>query len=433
MNLFIHSIVIKNNNFCAVRFPILNKKKIINDPVYGFITIPSELVYDLIQHPYVQRLRYIKQLGMTHLVYPGALHTRFHHALGAMHLMSLAIETIKSKGQAISYEEEEAVMIAILLHDIGHGPFSHALEHTIVDGVSHEHITALLMNNLNREFDGKLTMALEIFNNRYPKTFLHQLVSGQLDIDRLDYLNRDSFFTGVSEGVISFDRIIKMLDVIDDQLVVEEKGIYSIEKFLIARRLMYWQVYLHKTVIAAEQMLVKILERAKELSFEGRNLFSSPCFSYFLKNSVSREEFRNDPRNLERFTKLDDNDIFTSIKVWADDEDLILSTLCKHLISRNLYKVEISNEPPPVEWINELADRVTDEFEVSDDDTSYFVFTDTIKNNAYHVGDGSINILMKNGSIQDITKASDNSNLEAWAKTVQKYILCYVKEIRDVN
>jgi len=411
----------------------LNKKKIINDPVYGFITIPSELVYDLIQHPYVQRLRYIKQLGMTHLVYPGALHTRFHHALGAMHLMSLAVETIKSKGQAISYEEEEAVMIAILLHDIGHGPYSHALEHTIVDGVSHEHITALLMNNLNREFDGKLSMALEIFNNRYSKTFLHQLVSGQLDIDRLDYLNRDSFFTGVSEGVISFDRIIKMLDVYDDQLVVEEKGIYSIEKFLIARRLMYWQVYLHKTVIAAEQMLVKILERAKELSFEGRNLFASPCFSYFLKNSVSREEFRNDPRNLERFTKLDDNDIFTSIKVWADDEDLILSTLCKHLISRNLYKVEISNVPPPVEWINELAERVTVEFEVSDDDTSYFVFTDTIRNNAYSVGDGSINILMKNGSILDITKASDNSNLEALAKSVQKYILCYVKEIRDIE
>jgi HD superfamily phosphohydrolase len=433
LNLLIHSIVIKNNNFCAVRFPILNKKKIINDPVYGFITIPSELVYDLIQHPYVQRLRYIKQLGMTHLVYPGALHTRFHHALGAMHLMSLAIETIKSKGQAISHEEEEAVMIAILLHDIGHGPFSHALEHTIVDWVSHEHITALLMNNLNREFDGKLTMALEIFNNRYPKTFLHQLVSGQLDIDRLDYLNRDSFFTGVSEGVISFDRIIKMLDVVDDQLVVEEKGIYSIEKFLIARRLMYWQVYLHKTVIAAEQMLVKILERAKELSLDGRNLFASPCFAYFLKNSVSREEFRNDPGNLERFTKLDDNDIFTSIKVWADDEDLILSTLCNHLISRNLYKVEISNEPPPGEWINELAERVTDEFEVSDDDTSYFVFTDTIKNNAYHVGDGSINILMKNGSIQDITKASDNSNLEALAKTVQKYILCYVKEVRNVD
>jgi HD superfamily phosphohydrolase len=411
----------------------LNKKKIINDPVYGFITIPSDLVYDLIQHPYVQRLRYIKQLGMTHLVYPGALHTRFHHALGAMHLMSLALETIKSKGQAISYDEEEAVTIAILLHDIGHGPFSHALEHTIVDGVSHEHISTLLMDNLNREFGGRLSLALDIFNKRYHKKFLYQLVSGQLDLDRMDYLNRDSFFTGVSEGVISFDRIIKMLDVVDDQLVVEEKGVYSIEKFLIARRLMYWQVYLHKTVIAAEQMLVKILERAKELSGEGRNLFASPCFSYFLKNSISREEFKNDPRNIERFTKLDDNDIFTSIKVWVNDEDLILSTLCSHLISRNLYQVEITNEPPPIERINDLADKVTDEFEISDDDTSYFVFTDTIKNKAYSVGDGSIKILMKDGSIQDITKASDNSNLESLARTVQKYILCYVKELKNVN
>ena len=411
----------------------MNKKKIINDPVYGFITIPSDLVYDLIQHPYVQRLRYIKQLGMTHLVYPGALHTRFHHALGAMHLMGLALETIKSKGQAISYQEEEAVIVAILLHDIGHGPFSHALEHTIVDGVSHEHISTLLMDNLNREFDGKLGLALEIFNNRYHKKFLYQLVSGQLDLDRMDYLNRDSFFTGVSEGVISFDRIIKMLDVVDDQLVVEEKGIYSIEKFLIARRLMYWQVYLHKTVIAAEQMLVKILERAKELTGEGRNLFASPCFSYFLKNSINREEFKNDPRNIERFTKLDDNDIFTSIKVWVNDEDLILSTLCSHLISRNLYQVEITNEPPSIEIINDLADKVTDEFEISDDDTSYFVFTDTIKNKAYSVGDGSIKILMKDGSIQDIAKASDNSNLESLARTVQKYILCYLKELKNVN
>jgi HD superfamily phosphohydrolase len=411
----------------------LNKKKIINDPVYGFITIPSDLVFDLIQHPYVQRLRYIKQLGMTHLVYPGALHTRFHHALGAMHLMGFAIETIKSKGQAISFEEEQAVTIAILLHDIGHGPFSHALEHTIVDGVSHEHISTLLMDNLNREFGGKLELALEIFNNRYHKKFLHQLVSGQLDLDRMDYLNRDSFFTGVSEGVISFDRIIKMLDVVDDQLVIEEKGIYSIEKFLIARRLMYWQVYLHKTVIAAEQMLVKILERAKELSQEGRNLFASPCFSYFLKNSISMQDFKNNPLNIERFTKLDDNDIFTSIKVWVNDEDLILSTLCSHLISRNLYQVEITNEPPSIERINDLAEKVTDEYEISDDDTSYFVFTDTIKNKAYSVGDGSIKILMKDGSIQDIAKASDNSNLEALARTVQKYILCYLKELKNVN
>ncbi len=417
----------------CLKVRILNKKKIINDPVYGFITIPSDLVYDLIQHPYVQRLRYIKQLGMTHLVYPGALHTRFHHALGAMHLMGLALETIKSKGQAISYQEEEAVTIAILLHDIGHGPFSHALEHTIVDGVSHEHISTLLMDNLNREFDGKLGLALEIFNNRYHKKFLYQLVSGQLDLDRMDYLNRDSFFTGVSEGVISFDRIIKMLDVVDDQLVVEEKGIYSIEKFLIARRLMYWQVYLHKTVIAAEQMLVKILERAKELSGEGRNLFASPCFSYFLKNSISKEEFKNDPRNIERFTKLDDNDIFTSIKVWVNDEDLILSTLCSHLISRNLYQVEITNEPPLIEIINDLADKVTDEYEISDDDTSYFVFTGTIKNKAYSVGDGSIKIVMKDGSIQDIAKASDNSNLESLARTVQKHILCYLKELKNVN
>ncbi len=417
----------------CLKVRILNKKKIINDPVYGFITIPSDLVYDLIQHPYVQRLRYIKQLGMTHLVYPGALHTRFHHALGAMHLMGLALETIKSKGQAISYQEEEAVTIAILLHDIGHGPFSHALEHTIVDGVSHEHISTLLMDNLNREFDGKLGLALEIFNNRYHKKFLYQLVSGQLDLDRMDYLNRDSFFTGVSEGVISFDRIIKMLDVVDDQLVVEEKGIYSIEKFLIARRLMYWQVYLHKTVIAAEQMLVKILERAKELSGEGRNLFASPCFSYFLKNSISKEEFKNDPRNIERFTKLDDNDIFTSIKVWVNDEDLILSTLCSHLISRNLYQVEITNEPPLIEIINDLADKVTDEYEISDDDTSYFVFTDTIKNKAYSVGDGSIKIVMKDGSIQDIAKASDNSNLESLARTVQKHILCYLKELKNIN
>jgi HD superfamily phosphohydrolase len=411
----------------------LNKKKIINDPVYGFITISSELVFDLIQHPYFQRLRYIKQLGMTHLVYPGALHTRFHHALGAMHLMGLALETIKSKGQAISFEEEQGVIIAILLHDIGHGPFSHALEHTIVDGVSHEHISTLLMNNLNREFGGKLGLAIEIFNNRYHKKFLYQLVSGQLDLDRMDYLNRDSFFTGVSEGVISFDRIIKMLDVVDDQLVVEEKGIYSIEKFLIARRLMYWQVYLHKTVIAAEQMLVKILERAKELSHEGRNLFASPCFSYFLKNSISMEDFKNNPLNIERFTKLDDNDIFTSIKVWVNDEDLILSALCTHLIDRNLYQVEITNEPPSIERINNLADKVTDEYEISDDDTSYFVFTDTIKNKAYSVGDGSIKILMKDGSIQDIAGASDYSNLEALAKTVQKYILCYVKELKNVK
>ncbi|HEY1008100.1 MAG TPA: HD domain-containing protein, partial [Sphingobacteriaceae bacterium] len=289
----------------------MNKKKIINDPVYGFITIPTDLIYDLIEHPYFQRLRYIKQLGMTHLVYPGALHTRFHHALGAMHLMKLAIETLRSKGHEITPEEEEAASIAILLHDIGHGPFSHALEHTIVTGISHEHISTLLMDKLNHQFGGRLELALEIFNKRYYKSFLHQLVSGQLDLDRMDYLNRDSFFTGVSEGVISSDRIIKMLDVAGGQLVIEEKGIYSIEKFLIARRLMYWQVYLHKTVIGGEQMLVKILERAKELAASGKRLFATPCFAHFLNNSVTRAEFMSDPEHLKHFSALDDHDIFT--------------------------------------------------------------------------------------------------------------------------
>ena len=370
---------------------------------------------------------------MTHLVYPGALHTRFHHALGAMHLMGLAVETIRSKGHEITEDEEEAVIIAILLHDIGHGPFSHALEHTIVEGISHEHISTLLINNLNKQFNNRLDMALEVFNKRYPKRFLHQLVSGQLDIDRLDYLNRDSFFTGVSEGVISFDRIIKMLDVSGDQLVVEEKGIYSIEKFLIARRLMYWQVYLHKSVIAAEQMLVKILERAKELASVGIKLFATPCLSHFLNYSVTAEDFITDPVHLEMFSKLDDHDIFTSIKVWADHEDLILSTLCKHLIARNLYQVEISNEPPRLEKIDLLVEEGLSCFDINEDDASYFVFTDTIKNNAYSVGDGNINLLMKDGSVLDITLASDNSNLEALAKTVKKYILCYLKELKQTD
>jgi HD superfamily phosphohydrolase len=411
----------------------LNKKKIINDPVYGFITIPSELIFDLVQHPYVQRLRYIKQLGMTHLVYPGALHTRFHHALGAMHLMGLAVETLRSKGHPISTEEEEAVQIAILLHDIGHGPFSHALEHILVEGVSHEYISILIMDSLNREFNGRLNMALDIFNRRYPKQFLSQLVSGQLDIDRMDYLNRDSFFTGVSEGVISSDRIIKMLNVHQGQLVVDEKGIYSIEKFLIARRLMYWQVYLHKTVIAGEQMLIKILERAKELALTGRVLFATPNFGHFLNNIIKKEDFVEDPIHLERFSQLDDHDIFTSIKVWANDEDLILATLCKNMIERNLYQVEISNQAPELFVIDKKVHRAMERFEMQEDDASYFVFTDTIKNNAYKPGEGSIQILMKDGNVLDITQASDNSNLEALAKTVKKYIFCYLKELSDFH
>jgi HD superfamily phosphohydrolase len=407
---------------------VLNKKKIINDPVYGFISIPTELVFDLIEHPYFQRLRYIKQLGMTHLVYPGALHTRFHHALGAMHLMKLTIETLRSKGQAISADEEEAVTIAILLHDIGHGPFSHALENTIVKGISHEDISILLMDKLNEQFDGKLTIAISIFKDTYPRRFLHQLVSSQLDMDRLDYLNRDSFFTGVSEGVISSERIIKMLNVKDDHIVIEEKGIYSVEKFIIARRLMYWQVYLHKTVIAAEQLLVKILERSRELVLAGEKLFATPALNHFLTNTLSREEFIKD-KHLEIFTRLDDTDILSAVKVWALNNDFVLAKLCNDFVHRKLFHVDITNEPTDKQLVTDLTEGAIEKYDITRKEARYFVFTETITNNAYKVGDGNIGILMKDGTVKDIAAASDNSNLEALAKTVKKYILCYSKDL----
>jgi HD superfamily phosphohydrolase len=407
----------------------LNKKKIINDPVYGFISIPTDLVYDLIEHPYFQRLRYIKQLGMTHLVYPGALHTRFHHALGAMHLMGLAIETLCNKGQVITPEEKEGLTIAILLHDVGHGPFSHALEHTIVEGISHEDISILLMNKLNEEFNGRLSLAISIFKGDYPQTFLHQLVSSQLDMDRMDYLNRDSFFTGVSEGVISSDRIIKMLNVKDDSITVEEKGIYSIEKFLIARRLMYWQVYLHKTVIAGEQLLCKIFNRSRELALKGDKYGITPALSYFLENVISKDDFINQKRHLELFALLDDTDVMAAVKIWADSDDYVLATLCHNLINRRLYHVDIASERPDESFIRELRAKAVAKYNISEHEASYFVFTDTIRNNAYNKGDGNIHILMKDGGIKDITLASDNSNLEALSKTVKKYILCYTKDL----
>ena len=406
----------------------MNKKKIINDPVYGFISIPSELIYDVISHPYFQRLRYIKQLGMTHLVYPGALHTRFHHALGAMHLMSLTIGLLRSKEHTISDAEEESAILAILLHDIGHGPFSHALEHSLVTGIKHEDISAKLMQDLNKHFDGKLSLAIEIFNGTYPKKFLNQLISGQLDLDRMDYLNRDSFFTGVSEGVISFDRIIKMFNVVEDDLVIEEKGIYSIEKFLIARRLMYWQVYLHKTVIAGEMILVKLLERAKELAIAGIDLFAAPSLSYFLNNNINEETFFTH-ENLEHFTNLDDQDIYAAVKVWAQHPDKILSTLCKMLTSINLYKVEMSNELADKERVEFLQNATIDLLGIAAEEVKYFVFTDSIQNRAYNAGVGNIKILMKNNDIVDIAKASDLSNLESLQKTVEKYILCYPRGI----
>ena len=410
-------------------FERLNKKKIINDPVYGFITIPSARVYDLMAHRYFQRLRYIKQLGMTHLVYPGALHTRFHHALGAMHLMALALEVLRSKGTSISEAEEEAATMAILLHDIGHGPFSHALEHTLVNGVHHEDISLLMMERLNAEFDGALSMAIAIFKGQYPRKFLCQLISGQIDLDRMDYLNRDSFFTGVSEGVISFDRIIKMFNVVDDELLIEEKGIYSVEKFLIARRLMYWQVYLHKTVIAGEQLLVKILERAKALASAGTALFATPALAHFLENDINAGNFFTDENHLQQFSKLDDQDIYAAVKVWEGHSDAILSRLCKMLNSRNLYKVEISNQKPSAAYVTQLQQRAQNRLGLDAAQSRYFVFTDSIKNRAYNAGNGNINILMKNGERCDIAGASDLSNLASLDKTVKKYILCYARGI----
>ena len=409
----------------------MNKKEIINDPVYGFINIPSELIFDLISHPFFQRLRYIKQLGMTHLVYPGALHTRFHHALGAMHLMSLAIEILRSKGHEITREEEQAATIAILLHDIGHGPFSHALEHSLVKGISHEDISMLMMERLNEQFQGRLTMAIEVFKGKYPKKFLHQLISSQLDLDRMDYLNRDSFFTGVSEGVISFDRIIKMFNIADDHLVIEEKGIYSIEKFLVARRLMYWQVYLHKTVIAGEQLLVKILKRAKELAINGHELFATPALQHFLKNDVVKNDFFGSETHLLHFSRLDDQDIFASVKVWRGHEDRILSLLCTMLVDRNLYKTEISNEIPEESRVNRIKESAMISLQIDETEVSYFVFTDKISNRAYNTAEenSTINILMKNNTTIDIAKASDLSNLESLDKTVRKHILCYPRII----
>ncbi len=405
----------------------LNKNKIINDPVYGFISIKSPLIFDLIEHAYFQRLRYIKQLGMTHLVYPGALHTRFHHALGAMHLMQLAIEHLQSKGHDITATEEEASCIAILLHDIGHGPFSHALEHTLVNGVSHETISRLFMADLNVEFNGQLDLALQIFNNQYHKAFLYQLISGQLDLDRLDYLNRDSFFSGVTEGMVGSARIIKLLNIRDGNIVVEEKGIYSIEKFLIARRLMYWQVYLHKTVIAAEQLLVKILQRARELAQKGEQLFATPALKHFLYQDITESVFLTDKVNLHFFALLDDHDVMASIKVWQQHQDFILKTLCSNLIRRNLYKVEISAAKINQEKFSQLKEKAHNYLGIDNKNLHYFVFKSSINNMAYKTGNGSINILMKDGSLQDIATASDNANLEALSKTVTKNILCYTK------
>lgn len=407
----------------------INKRKIINDPVYGFINIPGDLLYDLIEHPYFQRLRRIKQLGLTHLVYPGALHTRFHHSIGAMHLMQQAISALKAKGNIITAEEEEAACIAILLHDIGHGPFSHALEHSIIKSINHEAISEILMQQLNEQFDGKLSLAIEIFNKTYHKNFLSQLVSSQLDMDRLDYLKRDSFFTGVSEGVIGTDRLIKMLDVEDDELVVEAKGIYSLEKFIVARRIMYWQVYLHKTVLAAENMLMHILERAAYIAKSGKQIFATPALLYFLQSDFSKSDIQNNPEVLGNYTLLDDFDIFTAIKVWCSHEDKILSVLSKKLVNRKLFRCEIQLEPFEYFYIEEIREKIALKFDLKDEELKYLFYTDTTSNYAYNLDSDKINIRLKNGKILDIVEASDQLDISILSKIVTKHYICYPKDV----
>ncbi|MEZ5070298.1 MAG: HD domain-containing protein [Bacteroidales bacterium] len=406
-----------------------NKLKIINDPVYGFIKIPFPEIFDLVQDPRFQRLRRIRQGGLTHLVYPGANHTRFQHALGAMHLMGQAIEVIRSKGHPITDEEALAVTMAILLHDMGHGPFSHSLEYSLVKGIEHEEISLMFMEAFNREWQGGLDMTLAIFRDLYPKKFLHQLVSSQLDMDRLDYLKRDSYFTGVTEGVVGSDRIIKMLNVLDDNLVVDEKGIYSIEKFLVARRLMYWQVYLHKTVLSAEQLLVQTLSRARVLRRSGEPLFATPALDWFLLRPPDRPVAEDGDVFLEKFALLDDADILVSAKVWCDHPDTILRYLSRGLVHRNLFSVELRKAPFPKEQIDSLRRKAAEAFSIPLNDTEFLVVSDSISNNAYSEADDRIAIQDKHGRIRDITEASDMLNMEVLSKTVRKYFLCYPKNL----
>ena len=420
-------LALHNTPKCGNRYKnmSINKRKIINDPVYGFITIPYEIVFDLLEHAYFQRLRRIAQLGLTYYVYPGALHTRFHHALGAVHLMTQTIDTLRSKGIDITTAEAEAATIAILLHDIGHGPFSHALEHTLLP-VPHEELSLRLMQQLNIGFDGKLTLAIDIFCDKHPKKFLHQLVSGQLDMDRMDYLNRDSYFTGVHEGVIGYDRLIKMLNVVDNELVVEEKGVFSIEKFLIARRLMYWQVYLHKTVVSAEQMLIHALLRAKELTIKGVDLPASAPL-HTLLNVGTDFAFDNTlyfDNVLQAFTQLDDIDILAALKIWRLHPDKILARLCDGLINRHLFKVELSNEPFAKSYIADLQTQLGSRYNMSQNDLKHWIILATETNKTYNTDKDEIKILYKNGNVVPMSQTLD---YELNTKLVAKYFLCYPK------
>ena len=404
------------------------KKKIINDPVFGFITIPSDFLYQLIQHPILQRLQRIRQLGLASFVYPGAQHTRLHHSIGAMHLMNEAIYNLRFKGHEITEEEATGALACILLHDIGHGPFSHVLEHTLTNGILHEEFSLGLMELLNKDFDGKLDLCISIFKDEYPKHFLHQLVSGQLDVDRLDYLRRDSFFTGVTEGNIGSARIIKMLDLRDDRLVIEAKGIYSIENFLMSRRLMYWQVYLHKTAVAAEKMLIQTFRRAKALTDRGEKLFAPPAFSYFLENNIDRIFFeKNRDEVLRNLIMLDDNDIWCSLKVWTLHPDTVLSHLSEGMVCRKLFKIAVTPEPTDPKQLAVYKERCGKMLNISAEEVEYLYFVDVINTRMYNELDDKIEILYNDGSIKDISQASDMLNIKLLSKKVEKHYFAYLK------
>jgi hypothetical protein len=414
---------------------LTNKRKIINDPVYGFISIPGDFVFDLIEHPWFQRLRNIKQLGLTSFVYPGATHSRFQHGLGALHLMNMAIATLRSKGVVISPTEEEATLIAILLHDAGHGPFSHALENSIISGITHEDLSLLLMRKLNEKYAGKLDLAIEIFTGNYYRKFLHELISGQMDMDRLDYLRRDSFFTGVIEGSVGSDRIIRMLNVVDDSLVVDEKGIYSLEKFLIARRLMYWQVYMHKTVLSSESLLVNILKRAKEITTKGNDLFTTPALRFFLYNDIGHSDLTDEGKFTpgmiaSNFTRLDDSDILVCAKYWADHSDRVLSDLSGRLLRRDLFAIELQNEPFAMKRVNDLISIARKLMDIDPGLTEYYVYTNSISNLAYTPDAPVVKILLKNGKTADISTVSDMFDHQFLSERITKYFLCYPKECR---
>ncbi|MEZ4788114.1 MAG: HD domain-containing protein [Flavobacterium haoranii] len=406
-----------------------NKLKIFNDPIYGFITIPNSFIYDLIQHPYFQRLRRISQMGMSYLVYPGAHHTRFHHALGCMHIMQKAVQTLRFKGVEISNEEENALYIAILLHDIGHGPFSHAMEHSIVEEIHHEELSLLFMEQLNKEFDGKLSLAIKVFKGEYHRKFMLQLISSQLDMDRMDYLKRDSFYSGVAEGNINSERLIQMMNVEDDVLVIEEKGIYSVEKFLVARRLMYWQAYLHKTSVVAELILTKILKRAKELVQKGVSVEASVPLKYFLENKVTLSEF--DAQILQKFSYLDDYDVLSAIKSWQFHQDKVLSKLCTMIINRDLLKINMFDDKPNKELITNYRNKLMALNNLTEKESEYFVFKGNLKNQAYNKEGEPIRILKKDKTIEDVVEASDQLHLKALSKPVTKYFVCFPKQILE--